>query len=210
MMTEQDSFDRDDHGAQEPEASDIALLQRFRAGEDDAALQLYYRYADRVLRLAAKNTSADLATRFDPEDIVQSVFRTFFRRAASGQYEAPEGDELWKLLLVMALNKVRSLGSYHRAGKRDIRRTESILVEASVSAAESQEAKNILCMSVDEIIHKQPETHRSIIRLRIDGMDVQAIADHEKRSKRTVERVLQSFRTQLMESALVSIGEPNP
>jgi RNA polymerase sigma-70 factor, ECF subfamily len=194
----------------EAHASDIALLQRFRAGEDDAALQLYYRYADRVLRLAAKNTSADLAMRFDPEDIVQSVFRTFFRRAASGQYEAPEGDELWKLLLVMALNKVRSLGSFHRAGKRDIRRTQSIPAEANLTAAkESQEARNILCMSVDEIIQKQPDSHRSIIRLRIDGMEVQAIADHEKRSKRTVERVLQTFRTQLMESALVTIGEPN-
>ncbi len=191
--------------------SDIALLNRIRSGDQDAALQLYFRYADRLIRLASQNTPSELSPRFDPEDIVQSVFRTFFRRAAKGQYEAPEGDELWKLLLVMALNKVRSRGAYHRSGKRDIRKT--LALETAVDHADSQiteEAKSILCMSVEEIIQKQPESHREIIRLRIDGLEVQAIAERENRSKRTVERILQSFRTQLMESALLNVGEQNP
>jgi RNA polymerase sigma-70 factor, ECF subfamily len=190
-------------------ASDVSLLNRFRSGDGDAALQLYYRYAERLLKLASRETSQELSTRFDPEDIVQSVFRTFFRRAASGQYEAPEGDELWKLLLVMALNKVRGRGAYHRARKRDIRKTKSMSEDdsSSVSQSSHEEARNILCMSVEEIIEKQPESHRSIIRLRIDGLEVQAIAAQEKRSKRTVERILQSFRKELVDSALLSIGE---
>ncbi len=190
------------------QGSDVVLLDRFRSGDGDAALQLYYRYADRLMRLASKSTPAELAPRFDPEDIVQSVFRTFFRRAAKGQYEAPEGDELWKLLLVMALNKVRSRAAFHRAGKRDIRKTHSLPDRIETfNDQNAVEAKNILCMSVEEIIQKQPESHRGIIRLRIDGLEVQTIAEREKRSKRTVERILQSFRTQLMESALLNIGE---
>ena len=72
--------------------SDVLLLNRIRSGDEDAALQLYYRYSEKLLKLASRETPQDLATRFDPEDIVQSVFRTFFRRAATGQYEAPEGD----------------------------------------------------------------------------------------------------------------------
>ena len=194
-----------------PAGSDIVLLDRFRSGDEDAALQLYYRYADRLLRLASKNTPAELAPRFDPEDIVQSVFRTFFRRAAKGQYEAPEGDELWKLLLVMALNKVRARGTYHRAGKRDIRKTQQLLQGTEqLDEKNAEEAKSILCLSVEEMIQKQPASHRGIIRLRIDGLEVQAIADRENRSKRTVERILQSFRTQLMESAILSVGDDEP
>lgn len=193
-------------------ASDILLLSRFRSGDQDAALQLYYRYAERLMKLAKRETPQELATRFDPEDIVQSVFRTFFRRAASGQYEAPEGDELWKLLLVMALNKVRGRGAYHRARKRDIRKTQPMAADEAENAAGSEHevAKNILCMSVDEIIAKQPETHHAIIRLRIEGLDVQAIAEQEKRSKRTVERILQSFRKELVDAALLTIGETQP
>src|SRR3954447_12340517 len=103
--------------------SDHSLLERYRGGHDDAPTQLYVRYAERLLALAAAQRSAGLAARVDPEDIVQSVFRTFFRRAAEGQYDVPEGEEIWKLLLVIALNKVRAVGAYHRAARRDVRHT---------------------------------------------------------------------------------------
>lgn len=194
-----------------PSPKDVVLLERFRSGDGDAALQLYLRYADRLLRVATKQTANELSTRFDPEDIVQSVFRTFFRRAASGQYDAPEGDELWKLLLVMALNKVRSRAGFHRSEKRDIRKTQSMPDEQTDGGSGSHDvARSILYMSVEEIIQRQPESHRGIIRLRIDGLDVQSIAEREQRSKRTVERVLQAFRNQLMEAALIDIeSEPS-
>src|SRR3954470_11644903 len=103
--------------------SDHSLLKRFRRGQDDGPTLLYLRYAERLRSLAARQSSPSLATRVDPEDIVQSVFRTFFRRAAEGQYDVPEGEEMWKLLLVIALNKIRSVGAFHRAARRDVRQT---------------------------------------------------------------------------------------
>ena len=184
--------------------SDHTLLRRFRSGDDEAAWKLYVRYAERLLQLAKRETSPQLSSRFDPEDIVQSVFRTFFRRAASGQYEAPEGDELWKLLLVMALNKVRSRAAQHLSAKRDVRKTSgSDVVDSSAEPTEGEEAERILKMSVEEVIQQQPESNRPIIRMRIEGYEVQAIADTLGRSKRTVERVLQNFRNDLMQSAIL-------
>ncbi len=185
--------------------NDELLLRRCRNGDDDAALQIYLKYAEKLICLAKKETSAELAARFDPEDIVQSVFRTFFRRVANGQYEAPDGDELWKLLLVMALNKVRTRATQHRAGKRDIRKTEGSdsLDDSFRNRCEKETAETILRLSIDELIEQQPESHRAIIRHRINGLDVQAISDECGKSKRTVERVLQSFRQELIRSALV-------
>src|SRR5262245_55855145 len=87
-------------------SSDRSLLKRFRAGDADAATQLYLRYAERLRTLARTRVGRDLAPRIDAEDIVQSVFRTFFRRAALGQYHVPDGEELWKLFLVIGLNKI--------------------------------------------------------------------------------------------------------
>lgn len=101
-------------------ATDATLLRRFRKGEQCAATELYTRYADRLARLADRNTGEDLASRFDAEDVVQSVFRTFCRRAQDGCYNLPDGEELWRLLLVLALNKVRSLAIHHRAQKRNV------------------------------------------------------------------------------------------
>src|SRR5437763_46346 len=67
--------------------SDRSLLARFRGGEPDAFTRLYFRYARRLQALAAAQTSPDLARRAEPEEIVQSVFRTFFRRVAEGHYD---------------------------------------------------------------------------------------------------------------------------
>src|SRR6516165_12171184 len=100
--------------------SDRTLLRRFQSGEADAATLLYLRYAARITSLAWNQRGADLASRFDPDDIVQSIFRTFFRRAAEGHYDVPEGEDLWKLFLVIGLNKIRATGAYHRAAKRDV------------------------------------------------------------------------------------------
>ncbi|MEZ6136394.1 MAG: sigma-70 family RNA polymerase sigma factor [Pirellulaceae bacterium] len=187
------------------DASDHSLLGRLRSGDSDAAHSLYMRYARRLLSLAHHRTSAELATRIDPEDIVQSVFRTFFRRASAGQYDVPEGEELWKLLLVIALNKVRAQGNFHRAGRRDVSRTQTFPADSGDASEHTDQrlAEQILQMSIDEIVVQLPESSRQIVRMRIEGYAIQEIADKLKRSKRTIERVLQGFRAEL----LSSIGE---
>ena len=180
--------------------SDASLLRRFQGGADDAATELYRRYADRLIRLAARQSTDDMQRRVDPEDIVQSVFRTFFRRAALGEYEVPDGDELWKLFLVIGLNKIRASARHHKAGKRDVRQTAAgEAFDRAVEAVDGPDewALTALRMTIDELLQPLPESYREVIRMRIDGCEVADIAAAVKRSKRSVERILQEFRTQL-------------
>jgi RNA polymerase sigma factor (sigma-70 family) len=180
--------------------SDRSLLRRFQRGQADASTQLYLRYAERLHALAMAQSSRELARRVDPEDIVQSVFRTFFRRAAQGHYTVPDGEEIWKLLLVIALNKVRASGAYHRAAKRDVRLTaggECFDRAVDSEAAPDDTALAVLKMVVDEILAELPPMQRQMIELRIEGFDVAEIAQKVERSKRSVERVLQEFRKRL-------------
>lgn len=185
--------------APESTSSDRSLLRRFQAGQQDAATELYMRYARRLQALARKQTGQHLATRFDPEDVVQSVFRTFFRRAADGCYEAPVGEELWQLLLVLALNKIRTLAVHHRAQKRDAGRTIGVDAVGEVAGASGDDAVayNTMKMVVDELVDSLPAPQDEIIRMRIEGHEVADIAQAVGRSKRTVERTLQQFRTRL-------------
>ncbi|MFT3883641.1 MAG: sigma-70 family RNA polymerase sigma factor [Gemmatales bacterium] len=177
-------------------ASDRSLLVELHKGQDDAATQLYLRYADRLRSLASKQTAGDLRTRVDPEDIVQSVFRTFFRRAAEGHYQVPEGEELWKLFLVIALNKIRTTGAWHHAAKRDSRATvgNDAIAEGQT---EDETPLTILNMVIEEMLAEMPESTREIIKQRIAGHEVSDIAAQSGRSKRSVERVLQEFRARL-------------
>jgi RNA polymerase sigma-70 factor (ECF subfamily) len=197
---------RDSHGTSEQLGialrSDGSLLRRFRQGEQDAATALYLRYAARLQVLARAQTGRVLSSRFDPEDVVQSVFRTFFRRASEGYYQVPPGDELWQLLLVLALNKVRALAVYHKAGKRDIRQTmgsEQLGQSRAGEQGENEVAFTILRMLLDEVLAELPTVQREMVELRIEGHEISSISQRTARSKRTVERVLQQFRSRLTE-----------
>jgi RNA polymerase sigma-70 factor (ECF subfamily) len=180
--------------------SDRSLLRRFQSGQADASTALYLRYAQRLLALAEAQSAPDLARRVEPEEIVQSVFRTFFRRASEGHYAVPDGEEIWKLLLVIALNKVRTAGAFHRAAKRDVRRSKGgEAFERAVEAGSGRDeaALTVLRLVVEELLEGVPAPHRRMIELRIEGFEVSEIAGQVQRSKRSVERVLQDFRTRL-------------
>lgn len=188
-------------GAREPregagDISDRSLLRRLRGGDGDAATQIYLRYARRLEFLAEKQCAPELRARFDAEDVVQSVFRTFFRRAERGEYVVPDGEELWKLLLVIAMNKIRANGAYHRAAKRDVRQTHSAGPNEP-PAAEDENALAVLQMVVEQVLEGLGGDYRKIVELRIKGYEVAEIADRTGRAKRSVERLLQEFRKAL-------------
>lgn len=191
----------------EPQPStDQTLLRRFRSGEQDAAAELYVRYAQRLEKLAESQSSGQLARRKGADDIIQSVFRTFFRRVSKGQYDVAEGQDLWRLLLVLALNKIRNAASFHQAGKRDVRRTREVAPDQAACLEDTdQEALLVLRMTIDEVLSQQSESNQKIIQLRIDGHSLAEIAERTGRAQRSIERVLQAFR----KSLLAEIGEPD-
>jgi RNA polymerase sigma-70 factor (ECF subfamily) len=180
------------------EPSDHSLLRRFRHGSQDAATQLYLRYAQRLRALAQAQCSADLARRVDVDDIVQSVFGSFFRRASQGCYDVPAGEELWRLLLVIALHKIRDQGSFHRAARRDVRRTTGgEALDQSLEARGNQAEIAFLETVVQEALEKLAPLHRRVVECRLEGYEVAEIAQKVERSKRTVERILQEARGEL-------------
>lgn len=181
--------------------SDRELLNRFQQGDRDAASLLYERYAERLRALTRRKSSSALACRLDPDDIVQSVFRNFFHAAREGGYDVPPGEDLWKLLLVIALNKIRARGTFHRAAKRDVRRTRRIEgLDPYMLAKENphgQAALTFLRLVAEEALEQMPPLQRKIVELRVEGYQVHEIAKLTGRSLRTVERTLQNCRKHL-------------
>jgi RNA polymerase sigma-70 factor (ECF subfamily) len=182
------------------EPSDHSLIGRAREGDQDAATQLYLRYAQRLNSLVETQCSTELAHRAGVDDIVQSVFGSFFRRVRQGFYDAPDGDELWKLLLVIAIHKVREKAVYHHAAKRDMHRTiggdEAVRhLELWSNAKDSPDG--YLDLALDEILEQLPGESRTMVGLRLEGYQVAEIARKTGRSRRTVERILQETRVKL-------------
>ncbi len=182
--------------------SDHSLLRRYRGGSQDAATQLYLRYARRLQGLARAQISPELARRVDVDDVVQSAFGSFFRRAGSGFYDAPVGDDLWRLFLVIALHKVRGQGAFHRAARRDVRRTQGLAAgtgEGEWEAEADTASYAFLDLAVREALGRLLPAHRQMVELRVAGHTVEEIACQTARSKRTVERLLREARERLGE-----------
>lgn len=98
-----------------------ALVARCREGNEAAAQQLYDNYCERLLALARRRLSLAMTRRVDAEDIVQSVFRTFFHRLKEGQFTLEDQDDLCKLLMRITVHKTLRQVAHHRAAKRDLR-----------------------------------------------------------------------------------------
>ena len=186
-----------DHAAaRSPTSSDQALLCRFRLGQQEAAEEIYRRYAPRLHNVARRQCSGSLAARVDADDIVQSVFTAFFEGARNGLYDIPAGEDLWRLILVIALNKVRAKRVFHQAAKRDVRRT------ASPDCLEAQWdlddlPARLLRIAFEDALHQLDCGQRKMVDLLLEGHEVAEIAERVGRSKRTVERNLQEIRQKL-------------
>src|SRR5215470_3604931 len=101
------------------------FIRRIRAGDDRAARELVHLY-EPVIRREVRLRLRDLrlASRFDWTDICQSVMASFFVRAAAGQYDLEQPDQLLRLLVVMARRKLARHVRLHQAERRDYRRSE--------------------------------------------------------------------------------------
>ena len=88
----------------------------------DAARALFERFARRLIGLARSHLDARFLRKIDPEDVVQSVFKSFFLRYGEGALAAEGWDGLWGLLTCITLRKCSERVRYLRAECRDIAR----------------------------------------------------------------------------------------
>jgi hypothetical protein len=179
------------------------LVQRWRNGDQQAAEVLVRRYTERLLALVRSRLSTKLSGRVDPEDVLQSAFRSFFRIAAETSRIARPGDDLWHLLAAITLRKVYRQAERHIAAER-----RSVDREASISAIEGMPAEALThgpspeeeAIVLDELHHAMrllTPLHRQMVELTLQGHDSVQVATLTRRSDRLVRLVLMNFRNYL-------------
>jgi RNA polymerase sigma-70 factor (ECF subfamily) len=171
----------------------------WRTGDEQAAQQLFNRYVDRLVVLARRRLSQRLARRVDPEDIVQSVFRTFFARARKGEFTIQGQDDLCKLLYRLTVHKTLRQVQHHTAAKRDLGQE----VEPGRDAPEgvepldhepSPEAVTIFLDQMEHFLSRLQPQERQILELRMEGCTTETIAEKLSVYERKVYRILERIR----------------
>jgi RNA polymerase sigma-70 factor (ECF subfamily) len=180
--------------------SDRAFLELWRAGDESAARHLFNRHVDRLVALAGRHISERLAGRVDPEDVVQSVFRTFFHRAREGQFHVEGPDDLCKLLARITVHKTLRQIAFHRRAKRNQAQeasqgteVEAILRELSDREPPPEEVAAFLDQLSHFLEHLGGQD-REILSLRMDGYSTGEIAGKLGVSDRKIRRLLERIR----------------
>jgi RNA polymerase sigma factor (sigma-70 family) len=179
--------------------SSLVLLERYRDGDDRAAEELFSRYFARLTSLARSRLSPRLASRTDPEDVVLSVYRSFFVDARAGRFALRRGGDLWRLLASITKHKLLRQARHHMADRRSVD-CESALQQAEDGGALEQtrepsaEDAVALADELERVFSQLSGFGRRVLELRLQGAQLSEIAEDTGRSERTTRRTLAQIR----------------
>lgn len=176
------------------------VMARLAAGDQEAAARVFHRFAHRLVSLAGARMSESLRRKLDPEDVAQSVFRSFFSRHAEGEYRFTGWDSLWALLAMMTVRKCNRMFAHYRTAKRNVAAEAPAddAVELTALTREPSAAEVLLLGELIEgLVKGLNERDCAVVSLALQGHDPTEIAAASGVTKRTVYRILEGLRARL-------------
>jgi len=176
---------------------DRELIAAYKAGSESAARKLFDRYCEKLMRLARRRIGQRMASRIDPEDAVQSAFRTFFARVKSDQFTFEGESDLFKLLVRLTVNKTLRQIAHHRAAKRDPGREtgqgseEEGLLDQITADEPPPEVQVALLEEFDRFLSQLPQFDRKVLELKFEGYTTTEIAEKLGSYDRKIRRVFE-------------------
>jgi RNA polymerase sigma factor (sigma-70 family) len=188
------------------------LLEKARAGNDDAIQELCRQHFDALLRIARKKLRREMLRHVDPEDVVQSAMRQFFKKPARFD-EIGNAKHFWLLLVRMTTQKALDYRRKHFAEKRGSGQTrgDSIFIGKGDAAggfgqvkspgttpefeASAQEQLERWLKILDANDPDAKRQYRAIVLFKLQGHKTNEIATALQRSKRTIERRVREIET---------------
>ncbi|VTS08458.1 RNA polymerase sigma factor [Tuwongella immobilis] len=146
------------------------LIRRVRSGDAAAAKILVDQYSSQILRtIRVQMNNPRLRRTVDSHDICQSVLGDFFARVALGQYNLKEPDDLVRLLVTMASNRV----THHARRSNALKRGKEYHQESSDGVLVSLQSKD--SPPSDQLIRKE------ILEQIVNNLPPELVAIHRAR-----------------------------
>jgi RNA polymerase sigma factor (sigma-70 family) len=173
-------------------------------GDDSAAQELFRRFTHQLIALARRNINAGLRHKVDPEDVVQSAYKSFFFRYGDGKMEAINWNSLWGLLTLITVRKCSERAAYHRAQRREDAREVGLAqgnelapwLEPPGREPTPDEAA-VLDETVEQLFALMDEQERPVLELSLQGYTTREISERLGRAERTVRLLREGIRHRL-------------
>jgi RNA polymerase sigma-70 factor (ECF subfamily) len=188
-----------------PTDSFADVMQGLRQADPQAASALVRRFADRLTALARTRLGERLRAKVDADDVVQSAYRTFFRRHAGGEFELDGWDGLWALLTVLTVRKCGRWRQHFQAAARDVRRevpaggssSDAAPVLQALAREPAPDEAAALAEMVEGLLRGLRPRDRDVLSLRLQGYTPAETAARLRLPERTVFRILDRVKDRL-------------
>jgi RNA polymerase sigma-70 factor (ECF subfamily) len=194
------------------ESSFDELMQHLRQGDQQAAEEVFARFVHRLIGLARAHLDSRIRRKEDADDVVQSVFASFFWRHADGQFEHLKSwNSVWSLLACITLRKCGLHFQHFHAGRRDVGREDSgtLPLDDWERSGASWEALGhdptpsqavVLAETVEQLLRGLQPRDREIAALLLEEYGVSEISSRVGCSERTVRRVRDRIRNDMQKT----------
>ena len=182
-----------------------ALAPRAGLALDADSQAAFQQFSRRLIGLARAHLHGRLQHKVDPEDVVQSAYKSYLARYGNRTLAAEGWEELWRLLTLITIRKCADRARHYRAECRDLRREagappslDSNPAWLEVAGREpTPEEAAVLAETVAELLQQLDGDERTIVELSLQGYSTQEISDQTGRAERSVRRLRERVRQRL-------------
>lgn len=187
------------------------LLRDIAGGSDEAVWTLIDRYSKNIARLVRRQLPAEIQTKLDPGDIVQSIWKSLLRRGRDLSFDTSE--QFLAYLAGMARLKVFETHRRYRYQATDVRREVNIRFvrdtegddnvrydgghEPSDSRCENPAAMAAARERWQNAITRLGDRGHQVVELKLKGLSPNEIAEQLSISTSTVQRTLSALLSSL-------------
>jgi RNA polymerase sigma-70 factor (ECF subfamily) len=178
-------------------------LPENEAPAPQAAGEVFDRFARRLIALARVHVDVRLQHKIDPEDVVQSVYKSFLLRYKNLPLDEESAGGLWSLLTLITLRKCADRVRYYRAECRDVAREATPHAETvepwreAIGREPTPEQAAMLAETLESLLRDLSSQERPVVELSLQGYSTQEIGERLGRAERSVRRLRERVRRQL-------------
>ncbi|MCP4890864.1 ECF-type sigma factor [Rubripirellula sp.] len=178
-------------------------IHMVKTGDSVAANQIWQHYFDRLTRLVRARIYGQNRAVSDEEDIVLSVFESFYAAAENGRFpDLSDRDDLWQLLLRMSARKVvdkrRHDQRQRRGGEAEVQSLDQKGDDDAIVAIGDEPSPEMVLMmqeSVEEFFsHLGVGQLRELAGAKLEGYSNAELSKRFGCSERTIERRMHLIR----------------
>jgi RNA polymerase sigma-70 factor (ECF subfamily) len=183
----------------QPDDSFADLMACLKAGDNEAAAEVVRRFTHRLIALARLRLDARLRQKVDPEDVLQSVYKSFFLRQAEGTLSLDNWQALWAVLATITARKCGRWTHHFQTQKRHL--DDEVAADAAgwevFSGEPSPQEAVELTELVERLLRELGQRDGEILSLALQGYSGDEISERLDRPRRTVYRVLERIKARL-------------